>query len=117
MTESFTAFPKMTSCLPEIFALVCDEPHRLHDRLNLDQAQVALTHTYKFQEVRRAESGKLAEFAPGERPVTFTIIVIVLHEKVVVFVFEYRFHVYKIDFPNINSQYLDYTKIEFFIKN
>ena len=48
---------------------------------------------------------------------TFTIIVIVLHEKVVVFVFEYRFHVYKIDSPGTDSQYLNYTKIKIFIKN
>ena len=88
----------------EVFALVSDEFHGLRDRSNLDLAQAALAHADEFQEVRRRESGELAEFAPRECTVTFTVIVIVLHVGAIIFVFGNRFHAYKIGLliPEVN---------------
>ncbi len=90
--------------LPEVFCLEPGKPHGLCDRGNLDLGEFALAHAHELEEVRRGEPGKLAELAPRECPMTFAVFIIVLQVGVVVLVFEYRLHAYKVGLflPKVN---------------
>ena len=88
----------------EVFRLEPGKPYGLCHRGYLYFGEITLAHAHELDEVRRGEPGKFAELAPRERSVTFTVFVIVLQVGVVVFVFEYRLHAYKVGLflPKVN---------------